>query len=201
MRRQCIALAAWLPAPRAASASRAASAIRAVTALCAIPALWAVPASALPEGLAFRAIEGGEIALDDHAGRPLLVVNTASLCAFTPQLEGLQALWERYGEAGLTVLAVPSDDFRQELDSEAEVSEFCQTAYGLTLPMAAITPVTGEDAHPFYAWLREEAGFEPRWNFDKVLIGPDGEVAGTWRSGTRPGSHAVTGAVEALLGG
>lgn len=163
--------------------------------------LPAWPALALPPGLSFRAIEGGEIALDDYAGRPVLVVNTASLCAFTPQLEGLQALWERHREDGLVVLAVPSDDFRQELGSDAEVSEFCETGYGLTLPMAAITPVTGRDAHPFYAWLREEAGFEPRWNFDKVLIGPDGEVAGTWRSATRPDSPALVGAVEALLPG
>ena len=161
----------------------------------------AAPAAALPEGLSFQAIEGGEIALDDHAGRPLLVVNTASLCAHTPQLEGLQALWEEYRERGLVVLAVPSDDFRQELGSEAEVAAFCEAGYGLTLPMTAITEVTGPDAHPLYAWLRETEGFAPRWNFDKVLIGPDGEVAATWRSSTRPGSRGVRGAVEALLPG
>ena len=129
------------------------------------------------------------------------MVNTASLCAFTPQLEGLQELWERHRDDGLVVIAVPSDDFRQELGSDAEVAEFCQMDYGLTLPVAAITPVTGEDAHPFYAWLREAEGFEPRWNFDKVLIGPAGEVAGTWRSAVRPGSPAIAGAVEALLPG
>ena len=173
---------------------------RPTTVPCALAlCLLALPALGLPSGLAFRAIEGGEIALDDYVGRPLLVVNTASLCAFTPQLEGLQALWERYRGDGLVVLAVPSDDFRQELASDAEVSEFCETSYGITLPMAAITPVTGEDAHPLYAWLREAEGFEPRWNFDKVLIGPDGEVAGTWRSSTPPESGALTGALEASL--
>lgn len=156
---------------------------------------------ALPDGLAFRSIDGGEITLDAHAGRPMLVVNTASMCAFTPQLEGLQALWEAHREDGLVVLAVSSDSFRQELDDEAEVAEFCEVNYGLTVPMTAITPVRGEDAHPFYAWLRETEGFEPRWNFDKVLIGPDGEVAGTWRSATRPDSPALVGAVEALLPG
>lgn len=165
--------------------------------LALVLSLGAWPALALPPGLAFRAIEGGEIALDEHAGRPILVVNTASLCAFAPQLEGLQALWERYRDEGLVVIAVPSDDFRQELGSDAEVAEFCATQYGITLPMAAITPVRGEGAHPFYVWLREAEGFAPRWNFDKVLIGPDGEVAGTWRSTTQPGSLA--GAVEALL--
>ena len=169
--------------------------------LTASAAASASGAWALPEGLAFRSIDGGEIALDDHAGRPVLVVNTASMCAFTPQLEGLQALWERHRDDGLVVVAVPSDDFRQELDDEAAVAEFCEVTYGLTLPMAAITPVRGEGAHPFYAWLAETEGFVPRWNFDKVLIGPDGEVAGTWRSATRPDAPAITGAVEALLPG
>ena len=162
-------------------------------------ALLAAPALALPQGLTFRGIEGAPIALDDHADGPILVVNTASLCAYTPQLEGLQALWERYGEDGLTVLAVPSDDFRQELGSEAEVSEFCQANYGITMPMTAITHVRGAEAHPLYAWLRETEGFEPRWNFDKVLIAPDGSVAGTWRSATSPDAPAIASAVEALL--
>ena len=170
-------------------------------ALAILSCLLAAPVAALPPGLTFRSIDGGEIAMDDLAGGPVLVVNTASLCAFTPQLEGLQALWDRYRDEGLTVLAVPSDDFQQELGSEEEVAAFCEARYGLDLPMTAITPVTGGHAHPLYAWLREEAGFAPRWNFDKVLIAPDGEVAATFRSSTRPGSQAITGAVEALLPG
>lgn len=168
-----------------------------VTSLLIAPAV----ASALPEGLSFPSIDGGEIALDAYEGQPILVVNTASMCAFTPQLEGLQALWDRHREDGLVVIAVPSDDFRQELDDEAEVAEFCQVNYGLTMPMAGITAIRGEEAHPFYAWLAETEGFEPRWNFDKVLIGPDGAVDGTWRSSTRPDSPAIDGAVEAALSG
>lgn len=163
--------------------------------------LIASKAIALPSGMTFRSVDGGEIALDDGAGGPVLVVNTASLCAFTPQLDGLQALWEEYRDDGLLVVAVPSDDFHQELDDVAEVAEFCRVNYDLTLPMAAITSVRGEGAHPFYAWVAETEGFEPRWNFDKVLIGPDGKVAGTWRSATRPDSPALTRAVEALLPG
>lgn len=167
--------------------------------LAALLCLAAGAAAAMPEGLAFRSIDGGEIALDEHSDGPTLVVNTASMCGFTPQLEGLQALWDRYGDEGLTVIAVPSDDFRQELGSDAEVAEFCEVNYGLTMPMASITPVRGEGAHPFYAWLSEAEGFEPRWNFDKVLLAPGGEVAGTWRSSTRP--EALAGAVESLLEG
>jgi glutathione peroxidase len=139
--------------------------------------------------------------LADWAGRPVLVVNTASLCAFTPQYEGLQRLYDRYRAAGLVVLAVPSNDFRQELGSEAEVKEFCDLTFGLDLPMTEITRVRGRDAHAFYRWLDEAHGFAPSWNFNKVLLGPEGEVVATFGSTTRPGARAITERVEALLGG
>lgn len=168
--------------------------------LIATLALIAGPVLAAPSGLAFRAIEGGEIALDDLAGRPVLVVNTASMCAFTSQLEGLQALWEAHRDEGLTVIAVPSDDFRQELGTDAEVAEFCEVNYGLTLPMAAITHVRGDEAHPFYGWVRGETGWRPRWNFGKVLLDADGEVAATFDASTRPGSRAMTRALDEVLG-
>ena len=165
-------------------------------------ALAPVPALA-QEGVAmdefrFRSIDGGEIGFADWVG-PVLVANTASLCGFTPQLGELQTLWETYEGRGLTVLAVPSDSFRQELGSEQEVSEFCQIQYGITLPMAAITPVTGAEAHPFFAWLRDSHGFEPNWNFNKVLLGRDGAVLGTWGSRESPTGPEITGAIEAAL--
>ena len=150
------------------------------------------------EDFRFRSIDGGEIGFADWNG-PVLVANTASLCGFTPQLAELQALWESHGPRGLTVLAVPSDSFRQELGSDREVSEFCTIQYGITMPMATITPVTGAEAHPFFAWLREAEGFEPRWNFNKVLLGADGTVLGTWGSGESPTGPEITAAVEAAL--
>jgi glutathione peroxidase len=159
-------------------------------------ALAALPAAAA--GFVFASIDGGDIVLDDLRGQPVLVVNTASLCAFTPQYEGLQALYDTHRDDGLVVLAVPSDSFRQELGDEAEVKEFCELTYGLDLPMTEITPVRGPDAHPFYAWL-EDQGVTLRWNFHKVLIGPDGEVLGDWGSTTRPSSRALTQAIEAAL--
>jgi glutathione peroxidase len=155
--------------------------------------------AAMVEEFRFDSIDGGEIGFADWEG-PVLVANTASLCGYTPQLADLQALWEQYQGRGLTVLAVPSDSFRQELGSEQEVSEFCQIQYGITMPMTAITPVTGEGAHPFFAWLREAEGFEPRWNFNKVLIGADGTVLGTWGSGESPTGPEITTAIEAALG-
>ena len=147
----------------------------------------------------FASIDGGTLSTEDWGGRPILVANTASLCGFTPQYDGLQALYDRYRDRGLVVLAVPSDDFRQELSSEAEVKEFCAVNFDLTLPMTEITHVRGRDAHPFYRWLSDEHGFAPRWNFNKVLLGPDGAPVATWGAGPRPTGSAIRGAIEALL--
>ena len=149
----------------------------------------------------FPSIDGGTIGFADWAGRPVLVANTASLCGFTPQYDDLQALQDRYADQGLVVLAVPSDDFRQELGSEAEVQEFCEVNFNLTLPMTAITSVRGADAHPFYRWLADTAGFVPGWNFNKVLIGADGTVLGTWGSQAAPTGGSIVAAVEAALAG
>ncbi|XDA98088.1 glutathione peroxidase [Sulfitobacter sp. LCG007] len=147
----------------------------------------------------FASIDGGTIDLGDWAGRPVLVVNTASRCGYTYQYQGLQDLYDRYRDRGLVVLAVPSDDFRQELGSAREVKDFCELTFGIDLPMTDITHVRGAKAHPFYRQLREEVGFVPSWNFNKILIAPDGRVVRTWGSGTKPMSREIVGAVEALL--
>jgi glutathione peroxidase len=146
----------------------------------------------------FPSIDGGQIDLDAYRGQPVLVVNTASQCGFTPQLEGLQALHEQYGPQGLVVLAVPSDDFNQELADAAAVKEFCEVQYGLTLPMTDITHVRGPQAHPFYAWLATQ-GATPSWNFNKALIGPDGALVAFYRSGTRPDAPQLVGQIREML--
>ncbi len=166
--------------------------------LSALAAVVAFPAVAA-EPFSFASIDGGTLALADWRGRPVLVVNTASLCGFAGQYDGLQALYDRYRDDGLVVLAVPSDDFRQELATEAEVKEFCAVNFDLDLPMTGITPVRGASAHPFYRWLAEAHGFAPGWNFNKVLIGPGGELVATWGAATEPMSDTITAAVEALL--
>ncbi|SLN43511.1 Hydroperoxy fatty acid reductase gpx1 [Roseivivax jejudonensis] len=158
----------------------------------------AAPAAAL-ERFSFPSIDGGTIDSADWSGRPVLVVNTASRCAFTDQYAALQDLYDRYRDSGLVVLAVPSNDFRQELGSEAEVKEFCEMTFGLDLPMTTITSVRGDEAHPFYRWLAETEGFAPSWNFNKVLIDGTGRVAGTWGSTQRPLSSEITSRIEALL--
>lgn len=155
----------------------------------------------LPEGITFRGLTGETWALDDWRGQPILVVNTASRCGFTRQYDELQALHDRFSERGLVVLAVPSNDFNQELASDAEVARFCEVNFGLTFPMAGITPVLGAQAHPLYAWLDRAHGFRPRWNFNKVLIDSRGGVQGTWGSMASPTGHAIVRAVEGALAG
>jgi glutathione peroxidase len=150
------------------------------------------------ESFRFASIDGGEIDLADWAGKPVLVVNTASLCGYAGQFDGLQDLHERFEEAAL-ILAVPSDDFNQELADEAAVKEYCALTFDLTLPMTEITPVKGSAAHPFYVWVKDQTGFVPRWNFNKVLLAPDGSIAGTWGAGTPPESQAIAGKIEAML--
>lgn len=166
-------------------------------------AVAALVAAATPvaaeAGFRFNGIDGGTINLDDFAGHPVLVVNTASLCAFSGQYADLQTLQDTYAKAGLVVLAVPSDDFNQELATESEVKSYCTANFDLTLPMTTITSVKGPQAHPFYAWLKDTQGFVPGWNFNKVLIGPKGEVVATWGSMTNPTSAAITGKIEPLL--
>lgn len=165
-------------------------------ALFGVAALLPLPVAA---GFSFPSIDGGTIDLDDYHGKPVLVVNTASLCGFAPQFDDLQALQDEYGAKGLVVLAVPSDDFNQELGDGKAVKEYCAANFDLTIPMTDITHVTGPEAHPFYAMLKADHGFEPGWNFNKVLLDGEGGVVATWGSLMRPNASAVTRKIEALL--
>jgi glutathione peroxidase len=161
-------------------------------------ATFAVSPALAADSFRFVSIDGGEIDLADWRGKPVLVVNTASLCGFAGQFDGLQALHDRFGDKAL-ILAVPSDDFDQELADEAAVKEYCALTFDLTLPMTEITPVKGPSAHPFYVWAREEAGFVPRLNFNKVLIAPDGTIAATFGAPVAPESATIVGRIEAML--
>lgn len=151
---------------------------------------------------AFTSIEGAPLPLKDFAGRPILLVNVASACGFTPQYAALQALHEKLGPRGLVVLGVPSNDFgAQEPGSEAEIKGFCTSRYGVTFPMTAKQTVIGGNAHPLYRWIAEQLGEDaaPKWNFHKYLIGRDGELAGAWPSRVDPMSRDIVAAVEAAL--
>ena len=169
--------------------------IRIVLALLAFSLALPVMAA---QAFRFDSIDGGSLSLDQWQGRPVLVVNTASRCGFTPQFDGLQALYDRYRDRGLVVLTVPSNDFRQELADEAAVKDFCELNFDLDMPMTTITRVTGTEAHPLYRWL-DAQGFAPSWNFNKALIGPDGSFVEGWGATTRPLSQPIVSRIEALL--
>ncbi|HTT81769.1 MAG TPA: glutathione peroxidase [Stellaceae bacterium] len=152
----------------------------------------------------FVALEGERLPLAAWRGRPVLIVNVASFCGYTPQYRDLEALWQRYRARGLIVLGVPSNDFgQQEPGSAADIRRFCTTDYQVDFPLTEKCPVTGGAAHPFYRWVAANLGEAgaPRWNFHKYLIGPDGRLAGAWPSQVRPGDAAIAAAIEAALAG
>ena len=148
--------------------------------------------------MSFDKLHGdGEIRLGDYASKPILVVNTASLCGFTPQYEGLQALWAQFSPHGLMMIGAPSNDFGgQEPGGPTEIQHTVEH-YGASFPMAAKVKVTGADAHPFYRWAAAERPRElPRWNFHKYLIGRDGHVAAVFDTNVTPMDQRVIAAVE-----
>lgn len=150
----------------------------------------------------FKSIDGGDLPLSQFRGKPVLVVNTASECGYTPQYKDLQALWQAYRDRGLVVLGVPSNDFGgQEPGTEAEIKRFCERQYAVDFPLASKEVVSGADAHPFYKWAAEIGGSDaaPRWNFHKYLIGPDGKLAAWFPTRTSPVDPQVTGEIDKLL--
>lgn len=160
------------------------------------------PADAAPTAwdFSFPDIEGGTLRLAQFRGRVLLVTNTASFCGFTQQYAGLEKLHRDLSPRGLTVVGVPSGDFGQESGTNGEVKAFCEATFGVEFPMAGITHVRGNDAAPFYAWVRGvRDGWQPGWNFSKVLVGRDGMVKDTYGAVTGPGSAPLLQAIEAEL--
>lgn len=150
----------------------------------------------------FTSIDGEPLPLSRFAGKAVLVVNTASLCGFTYQYEGLQALYDTYRDRGLVVLGVPSDDFGgQEPGSEAEIKQFCEVNFAIDFPLTEKQVVRGEGAHPLFRYFSLQLGADaaPRWNFHKYLITPTGAVAETWPSRVEPASPEITRAIERVL--
>ena len=137
--------------------------------------------------------------LCQYGGKVLLVVNTASYCGFTPQYQGLEALYEKYKDRGLVVLGFPSNDFAQESGGNRQIAEFCESTYGVKFPMFAKTSVRGRQANPLYRQLAQAAGRQPLWNFYKYLIARDGTVAASYTSLTRPDDAQLLKDVEKQL--
>ena len=143
------------------------------------------------------------INLSDYKGKTLVVVNTASLCGFTYQYDGLQKLYDDYKDQGLVVLGVPSNDFgNQESGTNSEVKEFCESTFTITFPLTEKNVVKGKDAHPFFKWSKKELGFiggVPRWNFHKIIIGKDGNAIAGYTALTRPSSKKFISEIEKAL--
>jgi glutathione peroxidase len=151
-------------------------------------------------------LNGEEVSLEEYRGRVLLIVNTASHCGFTPQYQGLEALYERYKDRGFSVLAFPSNQFgRQEPGHGAEIEQFCKRNYGVTFPVFQKTDVNGRNAHPLFGFLKGRrrgglgwlTGGRILWNFTKFLCGRDGEVAARYGPAVVPDRLAP--AIEDLL--
>ncbi|MEK6424839.1 MAG: glutathione peroxidase [Burkholderia gladioli] len=150
-----------------------------------------------------KALDGSDVSLGDYRDKVLLIVNTASECGFTPQYAGLQELYTRYGSRGLAVLGFPCNQFgKQEPGDAAQIGAFCEQRFGVSFPLFEKIDVKGDQAHPLFRWLTEEApgvlGLKAiKWNFTKFLIGRDGKVVKRYAPTTKPADVAAD--IEALL--
>ena len=135
---------------------------------------------------------------EQFSGKPLLIVNTASHCGFTPQFEGLETLHQAYKDKGLAIVGVPSDSFNQAAASEEAAADVCYINYGVTFTMLSQQQVRGPNTHPLFKELARQAG-EPSWNFNKYLLDRDGNVLKRFGSMVKPMSSKLTEAVESVL--
>lgn len=150
----------------------------------------------------FRKLAASEMVnlCETYVGKVLLVVNTASKCGYTPQYEELEQLYDKYQSKGLVVLGFPSNDFMgQEPGTEAEIQDFCRLTYDVKFPMFEKTTVKKGHAHPFCVQLAELSGTYPTWNFQKYLIGRDGQFIVQFSPHTKPSDQAVVTAIEQAL--
>lgn len=140
-----------------------------------------------------------DIKLSDYKNKVILVVNTASKCGFTYQYEGLQELYAKYKDKGLVIIGVPSASFKQEYANNKEVATFC-SKFNLSFPLTSEYSVRGDDAHPFFKYLKEKHDVTPKWNFYKFLINKNGEFVQSYSSMTKPNSKKFIAQIEELLG-
>ena len=149
----------------------------------------------------FKDLDGSNLELSEFKNNVLLITNVASKCGFTSQYEDLQFVWEKYQKEGLVVIGVPSNSFNQELDSNKEVKNFCESKFGISFPMTEKVSVRGDEAHPFYKWANSNYGKKaiPKWNFHKIIIGKDGKVFDTFSSITNPSSKKFINSIETAL--
>jgi len=149
-----------------------------------------------------KSIDGKEVELSEYKGKVLLIVNVASQCGLTPQYEQLQALHEKYKDKGVVVIGVPCNQFgAQEPGTEAEIKQFCDSKYKVTFPMMSKVDVNGAKEDPLYKYLKSNSDKKDpiSWNFEKFLIGRNGEIVARFPTGTKPDAPEVVKAIEAEL--
>ena len=161
-----------------------------------------MPDSSRVYDLSFTDNRGLTVDLAQYEGRPLLIVNTASKCGFTPQYDGLQELYEEFGPQGLVVLGFPCDQFaHQEPGDDAEIEEFCRVNHGVTFPLSTKVDVNGKNTHPVFQFLKEHSsgllGSTIKWNFTKFLVAPVGTTVKRYAPKTEP--EALAPDIKALL--
>lgn len=147
----------------------------------------------------FSTLQGEKINLCDYQNKPILVVNTASKCGFTPQFEALEGLYSQYKDRGLLVIGFPSNDFRQELSDDKQIGDFCKLTYSVKFPMITKSSVTGKTANPFYKQLIEKTGQSPSWNFFKYVILPGGNDIYAYSSDVKPNSAEIVSKIKSGL--
>ena len=146
----------------------------------------------------FNDIESGRIELSNYKDKTLIVVNVASRCGFTNQYKDLQNLWIKYKEQGLVIIAVPSNNFKQEPGTNADIKTFCKNNFSIDFPITEKTNVVGKNAHPFFLWAKESYGIAavPKWNFHKIIINSKGKVSNSFSSITNPSSKKFISYIE-----
>ncbi len=141
-------------------------------------------------------LQGDKLNLCDYQDKPILVVNTASKCGFTPQFDALEGLYSKYKDKGLLVVGFPSNDFRQEPGNDKQIGDFCKLTYSVKFPMITKSSVTGSNANPLYKQLSAKTGQAPMWNFYKYVILPGGKNVYAFSSDVKPDSSEIVDRIK-----
>ena len=147
----------------------------------------------------FEDIDGNQVNLEKFNGKPILIVNTASRCGFTPQYADLQNLFLNYKNSDLTIIATTSNSFNQEYLDNEDIKQICLVNYGVGFITSSPMDVKGDNAHPIYIWIEEKYKEKPKWNFYKFLFDRNGQLVKTWSSMTKPDSTKITNIIDRLI--
>ena len=147
----------------------------------------------------FEDIDGNQVNLEKFTGKPILVVNTASRCGYTPQYSNLQNLFLEYKDSDLTIIATTSNSFYQEYEDSEDIKKICLVNYGVGFVTSSPMDVKGKNAHPMYAWIEDVYNKKPKWNFFKFLFDRNGKLVESWSSMTKPDSYKITNQIDKLI--